>query len=72
VAKGETVHAGQVLVVLEAMKMEHAVHATAAGVVVEVDVSEGDQVETGRQLAIVELDGTEVGGRPPGTDNGAG
>ncbi len=54
VAKADVVRAGQVLVVLEAMKMEHAVHATSAGTVVEVDVSEGDQVETGRVLAIVE------------------
>ncbi|HEV3282063.1 MAG TPA: biotin carboxylase N-terminal domain-containing protein [Acidimicrobiales bacterium] len=56
VAKGERVTAGQVLVVLEAMKMEHAVHAGQAGTVVEVDVSEGDQVETGRLLAVVEAD----------------
>ncbi len=56
VAKGEAVGAGQVLVVLEAMKMEHAVHAASAGTVVEVDVSEGDQVETGRVLAVVEPD----------------
>jgi propionyl-CoA carboxylase alpha chain len=56
VAKGERVAAGQVLVVLEAMKMEHAVQAGRAGRVVEVDVSEGDQVETGRLLAVVEPD----------------
>ena len=54
VATGDVVEAGQVLVVLEAMKMEHAVHATAAGTVTEVDVAEGDQVETGRILVVVE------------------
>jgi propionyl-CoA carboxylase alpha chain len=54
VAVGDTVEAGQILVVLEAMKMEHAVHATASGTVTEVDVSEGDQVETGRTLVVVE------------------
>ena len=32
---------GQVLVVLEAMKMEHAVNAPAAGTVTEVNVSVG-------------------------------
>ncbi len=57
VAVGDRVEAGQVLVVLEAMKMEHAVHAGASGTVAEVDVAEGDQVETGRVLAIVEADG---------------
>jgi len=45
VAVGDRVGAGDVLVVLEAMKMEHAVHAGTAGTVAEVDVSVGDQVE---------------------------
>ena len=66
VAVGDRVEAGQVLVVLEAMKMEHAVHAGATGTVVEVDVAEGDQVESGRVLAVVEADDT--GGH--GTDDG--
>jgi pyruvate/2-oxoglutarate dehydrogenase complex dihydrolipoamide acyltransferase (E2) component len=48
------VSAGQLLVVLEAMKMEHAVHSSAAGTVTEVTVSEGDQVETGQILVVVE------------------
>jgi len=54
VAEGDTVARGQVLVVLEAMKMEHAVNASAAGVVTEVDVRVGDQVETGRILVVVD------------------
>ena len=54
VAPGDRVEAGQVLVVLEAMKMEHTVHAGVAGRVAEVDVAEGDQVETGRILAVVD------------------
>jgi propionyl-CoA carboxylase alpha chain len=56
VATGDRVEADQLLVVLEAMKMEHAVHASAAGTVAEVDVAEGDQVETGRVLVVVEPD----------------
>ena len=51
---GDEVKPGQLLVVLEAMKMEHAVHAAAAGKVSEVSVSVGDQVETGRVLVVVE------------------
>jgi propionyl-CoA carboxylase alpha chain len=62
VAAGARVAAGQVLVVLEAMKMEHAVHASSAGTVVEVDVAEGDQVETGRVLVVVEPDADPVVG----------
>jgi len=64
VAVGDRVAAGQVLVVLEAMKMEHAVHAGAAGTVTEVDVAEGDQVETGRILAVVEADATPAAATP--------
>jgi propionyl-CoA carboxylase alpha chain len=54
VAEGDQVAGGQVLVVLEAMKMEHAVNASAAGVVTEVNVNVGDQVETGRILVVVD------------------
>jgi acetyl/propionyl-CoA carboxylase alpha subunit len=57
VAPGDRVEAGQVLVVLEAMKMEHAVAAGGPGTVAEVAVAEGDQVETGRVLVVVEADG---------------
>jgi propionyl-CoA carboxylase alpha chain len=58
VAPGDRVEAGQVLVVLEAMKMEHAVAAGGPGTVAEVAVAEGDQVETGRVLVVVEADGS--------------
>ena len=51
---GDVVEAGQLLVVLEAMKMEHAVHASSPGTVSEVNVVEGDQVETGRILVVIE------------------
>jgi biotin carboxyl carrier protein len=58
VAVGDAVEAGQLLVVLEAMKMEHTVHATTSGTVTEVDVVEGDQVETGRILVVVDSSDT--------------
>ena len=54
VAAGDTVEAGQTLVVLEAMKMEHAVHAPAAGVVSELRVQPGQQVDAGSVLAVVD------------------
>jgi propionyl-CoA carboxylase alpha chain len=77
VSVGDVVEAGQLLVVLEAMKMEHTVHAGAAGTVTEVDVAEGDQVETGRILAVVEPhadggDGAGDGATPAGDDGGGG
>jgi propionyl-CoA carboxylase alpha chain len=54
VAPGETVEAGTPVVVIEAMKMEHAVRAPAAGVVAEVGVQAGQAVDTGTPLARVE------------------
>jgi propionyl-CoA carboxylase alpha chain len=53
VAVGDVVDAGDTLVAIEAMKMEHEVHAPAAGTVHEVDVAAGDQVEAGRVLVVV-------------------
>ena len=53
VAVGDAVHAGQTLMVLEAMKMEHAITATLDGQVAEVRVVEGDQVEADTVLAVV-------------------
>ncbi|WP_181779562.1 ATP-binding protein [Pseudonocardia pini] len=53
-AQGDPVTAGQALVVLEAMKMEHTVAAPVDGVVAEIHVGAGDQVDTGQVLAVVE------------------
>ncbi|HMC71569.1 MAG TPA: biotin/lipoyl-containing protein, partial [Mycobacteriales bacterium] len=54
VEAGDTVTAGQTLVVLEAMKMEHAVHAPTAGVVSELRVQPGQQVDAGSVLVVVD------------------
>ncbi len=54
VAAGETVTRGQRLLVLEAMKMEHALTAPFDGIVTELDVSEGQQVQVEALLAKVE------------------
>jgi propionyl-CoA carboxylase alpha chain len=51
---GDAVSAGAALVVLEAMKMEHTVAAPVDGVVGEMHVAPGDQVETRQVLAVVE------------------
>ncbi len=56
VGVGDAVEAGQTLVVLEAMKMEHHMKAPASGVVVEVRVAAGQRVDTGDRLLLIETD----------------
>lgn len=51
---GQSVTAGDRLAVLEAMKMEHALLAARDGVIAEVLISEGDQVEAGAALIRLE------------------
>jgi propionyl-CoA carboxylase alpha chain len=52
-AAGRRVSAGQPVLVLEAMKMEHQVMAPTPGLVAEVRVAPGDQVQAGDVLATV-------------------
>jgi 3-methylcrotonyl-CoA carboxylase alpha subunit len=51
---GQAVEAGEILAVLEAMKMEHGLAAPRAGVVAEVHVEEGAQVSEGSLLLALE------------------
>ncbi|GGE46518.1 3-methylcrotonyl-CoA carboxylase subunit alpha [Agaricicola taiwanensis] len=53
VQSGETVERGQRLVLIEAMKMEHALAAPRAGIVASVKVQDGDQVTEGTQLLVI-------------------
>jgi geranyl-CoA carboxylase alpha subunit len=55
VKAGEQVAAGQPVMTLEAMKMEHVHTAGVAGTVSSIDVAEGEQVTTGR--IVVEIAG---------------
>jgi|Deesub1362A_J573_1020465.scaffolds.fasta_scaffold00212_50 oxaloacetate decarboxylase alpha subunit len=54
VSLGDTVKAGQPIMVLEAMKMENEIVSPVDGVVQEIMVKEGDKVETGDLLAVVQ------------------
>ena len=56
-AVGDAVTTGQPLVWLEAMKMEHTVTAPADGVLVELNVEPGQQVDVGAVLARVNTEG---------------
>lgn len=50
VANGASVKSGDVLVILEAMKMENEIVAPQDGTVASINVSKGDSVEAGQTL----------------------
>ena len=50
VAEGETVEAGQVIAIIEAMKMENEITAPRAGVVAELQVAAGQTVTVGQVI----------------------
>lgn len=53
VAEGDGVQEGDVVIILEAMKMENELRAKKSGVVKQVTVSPGDDVEMGELLVVV-------------------
>ena len=53
VSQGQQVKEGDVLLILEAMKMENEVVSTKAGTVAQIVVNQGAVVETGSPLAVI-------------------
>jgi len=53
VAEGDTVEAGDVICIVEAMKMENEVHAHRGGTVTELSVQAGQQVATGQVICVI-------------------
>jgi propionyl-CoA carboxylase alpha chain len=58
VEEGDTVSAGQGLLVMEAMKMEHTLRAPVSGIVTMVRAADGDQVEAEASLITIQEGGT--------------
>jgi acetyl-CoA/propionyl-CoA carboxylase biotin carboxyl carrier protein len=56
VEEGDEVEPGQVICIVEAMKMENEVHAHRAGRVIELSVAPGQPVKTGQVICVVTAD----------------
>ena len=56
IKKGSKVKAGDELVILEAMKMEHSIKATKDGKIDELYIAKGDQVENGAVLMVMDTE----------------
>jgi acetyl/propionyl-CoA carboxylase alpha subunit/acetyl-CoA carboxylase carboxyltransferase component len=54
VTVGDEVAAGDVVVVMESMKMEHEIRAAASGKIMRIDVRQGDALWEGHTLALIE------------------
>jgi acetyl-CoA/propionyl-CoA carboxylase biotin carboxyl carrier protein len=67
VAVGDEVAAGQSLLVVEAMKMEHVISAPHAGTVAELDVSPGSTVAMDQVLAVIAPTATATATTAPAT-----
>ena len=50
---GDTVNQDDVIVILESMKMETEIHATASGTINSIQVQEGQKVNTGDNLLVI-------------------
>ncbi|HEX8123265.1 MAG TPA: acetyl-CoA carboxylase biotin carboxylase subunit [Solirubrobacteraceae bacterium] len=66
VAQGQKVEEGQIVTIIEAMKMENEITAHKAGVIKELPIKEGGSVAAGDTLAVITSDGASA------DSNGAG
>jgi acetyl-CoA/propionyl-CoA/long-chain acyl-CoA carboxylase, biotin carboxylase, biotin carboxyl carrier protein len=64
VAEGDEVRAGQVICIVEAMKMENEIIAHREGHVTGLSVSAGEAVKTGQVICVISRDGEPEGDSP--------
>ena len=56
VKQGDTVKEGQLLAIIEAMKMENEITAHKSGTVVELPIAEGEPIQAGAPIATIKSD----------------
>ncbi len=69
VAEGQKVAKGDLLAVLESMKMENYVYAPAAGTITGIFVSPGDGVEAGAKIVTIDISGSSKSGANKSEDS---
>jgi len=50
---GDSIEEGEVIMIIESMKMETEINATGSGILTELSVKEGDQISAGDKLAVI-------------------
>jgi len=53
VAVGDQVNEGDVVIIMESMKMETEIHATVSGTINSIQVQEGQKINTGDNLLVI-------------------
>ena len=53
VKDGDVVNSGDVVIIMEAMKMETEIRASLSGVISNISTKEGDAVQTGQPLLVI-------------------
>ena len=59
VEEGQVVVEGQVILILEAMKMQNEIQAPVSGTVVSVECSEGEAIEANVPLVVIEPEASD-------------
>jgi acetyl-CoA/propionyl-CoA carboxylase biotin carboxyl carrier protein len=59
VKQGDTVAEGQILCIIEAMKMENEITAHKAGTIVELPIAEGEPINAGAPIATIKSEGSD-------------